>query len=155
MSQDFRADLHIHSRFSRATSRALNLPLLAGWAALKGITVLGTGDFTHPEWRAEMREQLVLEESSGLYRLKNPALIAEKLPAWADSPLLMANAAKVRFLLQAEISSIYKRGGRVRKVHNLVYMPSLEAAEKFSKKLGEVGNPTPDGRPILGLDSCR
>lgn len=150
---EFRADLHIHSRFSRATSRALNLPLLAGWAALKGLNVLGTGDFTHPEWRAEMAEQLELDEKSALYRLKNPALVAQNLPEWAGSPLLAERAAQVRFLLQAEISSIYKRGDRTRKVHNLVYMPSLEAADKFSERLAEVGNIKSDGRPILGLDS--
>lgn len=152
---EFRADLHIHSRFSRATSRALNLPLLAGWAALKGLTVLGTGDFTHPEWRAEMAELLEFEESSGLYRLKDPSLAVQNLPEWAASPMVISRAARVRFLLQAEISSIYKRGGRTRKVHNLVYMPRLETANKLSELLAEVGNIASDGRPILGLDSER
>lgn len=153
MNQEFRADLHIHSRFSRATSRALNIPLLAGWAAIKGLQVLGSGDFTHPEWRAELAEMLDFEESSGLYRMKNPALVAETLPDWADNALFLKKAGEVRFMLQAEISSIYKRGGQVRKVHNLVYMPSLEAAENFSLRLAEVGNLASDGRPILGLDS--
>lgn len=153
MTQQFRADLHIHSRFSRATSRALSLPLLAAWGALKGLTVIGTGDFTHPEWRAEMRE-LLEPDGSGLYRLKDASAPARLLPDWADSPLL-ARAGAVRFLPQAEISSIYKRGGRTRKVHNLVYMPGLEAADAFSERMAQAGNIASDGRPILGLDSER
>ncbi|MDR2892204.1 MAG: UvrD-helicase domain-containing protein [Deltaproteobacteria bacterium] len=151
--QEFRADLHIHSRFSRATSSRLNLPLLAAWGAIKGITVLGTGDFTHPQWRDELKSGLVLEEKSGLYALKNPEEAEKMLPEWATSPLLREKAAEVRFLPQAEISSIYKRGGKVRKVHNLVYVPHLEAADALSLRLEQVGNLASDGRPILGLDS--
>lgn len=162
--QEFLADLHIHSRFSRATSRKLDLPLLDAWARLKGIAVLGTGDFTHPRWRDEMRESLVRDEESGLYILKEPGKALAALPElpvsalggaffganYTDSP---AALPPVRFMLQGEISSIYKRGGKVRKVHNLVFMPSLEAAEAFSLRLGELGNLHSDGRPILGLDS--
>ncbi|MDL2307382.1 UvrD-helicase domain-containing protein, partial [Desulfovibrio sp. OttesenSCG-928-C06] len=151
--QEFRADLHIHSRFSRATSTRLNLPLLAAWAALKGIRVLGTGDFTHPVWRAELRSDLTLDEKSGLYALKEPDRVAEMLPEWADSALLRDEVSKVRFMLQAELSSIYKRGGKTRKVHNLIYMPTLDAADAFSERLGQIGNLNSDGRPILGMDS--
>jgi uncharacterized protein (TIGR00375 family) len=167
--QEFLADLHIHSRFSRATSRKLNLPLLSAWARLKGIAVLGTGDFTHPKWRDELRDELIMDEASGLYMLKKPEDVAAVLPELpvdglsGTRPALPAREAVedatglsvplTRFMLQSEISSIYKRGGKVRKVHNLVFMPTLEAADAFSRKLGELGNLNSDGRPILGLDS--
>ena len=145
---EFFADLHIHSRFAYATSKKLTLHILAAWARLKGITVLGTGDFTHPVWRGEMAEHLVFEEASGLYALKSP------LQAQAGVPdLRLPEALPFRFMLQAEISSIYKRDGKTRKVHNLVYMPSLEAANVFCTRLEAVGNLAADGRPTLGLDS--
>ncbi|MDR1243447.1 MAG: UvrD-helicase domain-containing protein [Deltaproteobacteria bacterium] len=150
--QEFCADLHIHSRFSRATSGRLNAPHLAAWAALKGITVLGTGDFTHPEWRAELEAELRLDENSGLYALKDPGRAAQALPEWADIPFLRSRAAEVRFILQGEISSIYKRGGKTRKIHNLVFMPRFEEADRFCAVLGRLGNLESDGRPILGLD---
>lgn len=148
MSQ-FRADLHIHSRFSRATSKQLTVRHLAAWALVKGIHVLGTGDFTHPAWREELRENLVEDEESGLFRLRDDSNLQDELKIFGGK----AFAGKVRFMLQTEISSIYKRGGAVRKVHNLVYMPSFEAADNISQKLAEVGNIASDGRPILGLDS--
>ncbi|MDR0339936.1 MAG: UvrD-helicase domain-containing protein, partial [Desulfovibrio sp.] len=152
--QEYLADLHIHSRFSRATSRKLGVPLLAAWARLKGISVLGTGDFTHPRWRDELREHLRYDEASGLYALADPASPLAALP---DMPhALLRDAAPglpVRFMPQGEISSIYKRGGKVRKVHNLVFMPNFEVAEAFCRKLETIGNLNADGRPILGLDS--
>ena len=168
--QEIRADLHIHSRFSRATSTKLNTPLLAAWAQVKGLAVIGTGDFTHPKWRDELRETLRYDEASGLYRLAAPELATAALPelplaglgrlcgkGTAD-PRRIEDATgcavpPVQFMLQGEISSIYKRGGQVRKVHNLVFMPTIEAAERFSVRLGEIGNLHSDGRPILGLDS--
>lgn len=139
----FIADLHIHSRFSMATSRGLTLPNLAGWALRKGIDVLGSGDFTHPGWRAELRENLRFEEESGLYLSALPP----------ELPCPVPDRKGPRFCLQTEISSIYKAGGKVRKIHNLVFMPDLEAAEKFSARLAAIGNLASDGRPILGLDS--
>jgi len=151
MKEEFVADLHIHSRFSRATSRKLDLFLLSAWARLKGIAVLGTGDFTHPGWRNELRECLVMDEGSGLYRLKKPDAVASALSGLPVASL--GNPVQTRFMLQGEISSIYKRGGKVRKVHNLVFMPTIEAAEAFCQKLGARGNLQADGRPILGLDS--
>ena len=168
--QEFLADLHIHSRFSRATSKKLGIPLLAAWATLKGLTVLGTGDFTHPKWREELYEHLRFDEKSGLYVLKNPGSVSAVLPELPvacvgknslSSPGGVQKAEDasglpvqpVHFMLQGEISSIYKRGGQVRKVHNLVFMPDLEAAERFSRRLGEIGNLNADGRPIVGLDS--
>lgn len=162
--QEYLADLHIHSRFSRATSSRLNLPLLAAWARLKGLSVLGTGDFTHPAWRSELRKELVFDAASGLYALADESALAGALPQLpVAAPAMLRpgagedasglSAPPIRFMLQGEISSIYKRGGKVRKVHNLVFMPTLEAAEDFSLRLAKLGNITSDGRPILGLDS--
>lgn len=156
---NFIADLHIHSRFSRATSKALTVPHLAAWAACKGISVLGTGDFTHPQWRAELAQWLVRDEESGFYRLRERPHCAD-VPA-AAGRLLDGDAGErdglppggPLFCLQTEISSIYKRGGQVRKVHNLVFVPTLEDAERLSARLALVGNLHSDGRPILGLDS--
>jgi uncharacterized protein (TIGR00375 family) len=147
--KQFRADLHIHSRFSRATSKKLTARHLAAWAAVKGLDVLGTGDFTHPQWREELAAQLIPDDNTGLLRLREADGLDEEISVFAGRPL----GGRVQFMLQAEISSIYKRGGKVRKVHNLVYVPTLEAAESLSRKLEQVGNLASDGRPILGLDS--
>jgi DNA helicase II / ATP-dependent DNA helicase PcrA len=140
------ADLHIHSRYSRATSRDCNLVELARWAALKGTLVLATGDFTHPGWNGEIREYLQ-EAESGLFRLKD-----EHVP---ENPGLPGGfgPADVRFVLNVEISSIYKKNGATRKVHNLVFMPDLESVDRFNARLDRIGNIKSDGRPILGLDS--
>jgi len=148
----FIADLHIHSRFSRATSSRLTAPHLAAWSSLKGIQVTATGDFTHPAWRSELREALVRDEKSGLYRLRRPADFSVEAPGFAAPA---ENADGPLFLLEAEISSIYKRGGAVRKVHNLVYMPDFDSVERLCRKLEQIGNLASDGRPILGLDSER
>lgn len=148
---NFIADLHIHSRFSRATSKLLNPRHLAAWASCKGIDVLGTGDFTHPQWRAELREQLVFDEASGLYRL---GVEPERLDFLGGGQTRAHEGGKPPlFCLQAEISSIYKRGGKVRKVHNLLFAPNLEDADRISERLAQIGNLNSDGRPILGLDS--
>ncbi len=155
--QQFRADLHIHSRYSRATSTKLTPLNLAAWARVKGLDVLGSGDFTHSQWRKELRETLVLDEASGLYRLRPGLNIEGELPEYVTAKAAPGGdsngAGGPLFMLQGEISSIYKRGGAVRKVHNLVFMPSFEAADKFCLKLAQVGNLESDGRPILGLDS--
>ena len=135
------ADLHIHSRFSRATSREGDLPHLDLWARRKGIRVVGTGDFTHPAWRGELREQL-LPAGEGLYALREEL----RLP---DAP----GGEPPLFVVTGEISCIYKRHGRTRKVHNLILLPSLEAAEELSARLETIGNIRSDGRPILGMDS--
>lgn len=139
----FIADLHIHSRFSMATSRGLTLPVLAGWAMRKGIDVLGTGDFTHPKWFSELREFLAFDEKSGLLCLTIPP----------DLPCVVPDGREPLFCLQTEISCIYKRHGKVRKVHNLIFMPDFEAAQKFRERLAAIDNINSDGRPILGLDS--
>lgn len=148
MSQ-FRADLHIHSRYSRATSRKLTPANLAAWARVKGLHVLGTGDFTHSGWRNELKAALVYDEASGLYKVRDSRMVDAELPEYT----VKGEQTDALFMLQGEISSIYKRGGAVRRVHNLVFMPTLEAAEKFSVRLAGAGNLESDGRPILGLDS--
>ncbi len=139
------ADLHIHSLFSRATSKASNLAGLFAWARIKGIQVVGTGDFTHPGWFAQLKEQLIPAEP-GFFRLKN-----EDVPP----PLFQITPAPrpVRFVLTAEISSIYKRGGQVRKVHNVLFAPDFASVARINRKLAAIGNIESDGRPILGLDS--
>lgn len=146
--EQYLADLHIHSRFSRATSKGLTPRHLAAYGELKGLTVVATGDFTHPGWLEELKRDLV-PDSSGLLRLRDPSGLADELP-WFPGVKL---SGRVRFLLSAEISSIYKRGGAVRKIHNLVYAPSFAVAERLNAKLAKVGNLASDGRPILGLDS--
>ena len=123
------ADLHIHSRFSRATSPRMDLESLAHWAKVKGIGLLGTGDFTHPQWLKELKDGL-LPNGNGLFRYGG-----------------------VRFMLTSEISLIWKQDGRVRKVHVLVLAPSLESVERINRDLALIGNLTSDGRPILGASA--
>src|SRR3989338_4813688 len=129
----FVADFHIHSKYSRATSKDMDLESLDKWAKIKGIKVLGTGDFTHPEWFRILKEKLEPAEA-GLFRLKK-----------SDSP--------TRFILTSEISCIYSKKERVRKIHILIFAPSFEAVEKINVRLGWIGNLKADGRPILGLDA--
>ncbi|WP_250031817.1 UvrD-helicase domain-containing protein [Paractinoplanes maris] len=140
------ADLHIHSRFSRACSRDLTLPTLAWWARRKGIALLGTGDFTHPAWFDHLRENLV-DDGPGLFRYAGEADVTQRLPG------SLQTSPAARFMLSVEISTIYKRDDRTRKVHHLIYMPDFAAAARFNTALGRIGNLTADGRPILGLDS--
>ena len=142
------ADLHIHSRFSRATSGRLNIRNLAAWSMIKGLSVMSTGDFTHPAWRDELRRDLVYDDNSGLYRVREKTPLETEIPGFSRPD----GVSEPQFLIQAEISSIYKKDGSVRKVHNVVIMPSLESADKLSNKLAAIGNITSDGRPILGLD---
>jgi uncharacterized protein (TIGR00375 family) len=142
----FHADLHIHSRFSRACSKNCDAGALAWWAVRKGVTVVGTGDFTHPAWAAELAESLEPAEP-GLLRLR-PGLQSELERATPASC-----EPRVRFLLSAEISTIYKRDGVTRKVHHLIYAPTFEAAGAITAALAKIGNLASDGRPILGLDS--
>jgi uncharacterized protein (TIGR00375 family) len=142
----FAADLHIHSRFSRGTSKALVPENLHLWAAYKGISLLGTGDFTYPKWREELEEKLEPIED-GVFRLR------KKFLQDVESEVKWARAREVRFILSVEISCIYKRHGKTRKVHNLVFMPDFESADKLSKWLSGIGNIEADGRPILKLDS--
>ena len=127
------ADFHIHSKYSRATSRDMDLEHIFQSAKEKGITVVGTGDFMHPEWFDNLKNKLEPAEE-GLYRLKN-------------------TDGSVRFVVTGEISNMYTRHGRGRRIHNLIILPSLESAEKINNILSWQGNIKSDGRPILGMDS--
>lgn len=137
----FYADLHLHSKYSRATSKSCNLEELAIWAQKKGVSVISTGDFTHPAWFKEIGEKLV-PEKSGVFRLRDDI---EKQILKNDQP--------VRFLLSVEISTIYKKENKTRKIHHVVFAPDLQAAENIRQKLSAIGNIVSDGRPILGMDS--
>jgi uncharacterized protein (TIGR00375 family) len=140
----FVADLHVHSHHSIATSKASNLEGFYRWAKIKGLDVVGTGDFTHPGWFREIVEKLE-PRGDGFLRLKDP-------PGDTGVEGLVCKDLDVRFCLSAEISSIYKKAGRTRKVHSLLFAPDLETATKIGAKLSTMGNTASDGRPILGVD---
>lgn len=127
---EFIADLHIHSKYSRATSRHMDLPNLSKWAKIKGVDLLGTGDFTHHLWLDHL-ESLLEPIGNGLFIYNG-----------------------VHFMLSAEISSIYSKNGKVYRIHNLIYAPSFETVKKINKVLSGIGNLHSDGRPILGLDAA-
>jgi len=127
------ADFHIHSKYSRATSHDMDLEHIFQSAQEKGITIVGTGDFTHPEWFNQLKNKLESAEE-GLYRLKDKD----------DS---------VRFVVTGEISNMYTRNGSGRRIHSLIILPSLESAEKINNILSWQGNIKSDGRPILGMDT--
>ncbi|MCH8218989.1 MAG: hypothetical protein IH892_19700 [Planctomycetes bacterium] len=143
---NYLADLHVHSHYSMATSKDLVPEHVDLWGRIKGITVVGTGDFTHPGWTQELREKIEPAEA-GLFRLK---------PEWRlDAGPRHDRTADghIRFMLTSEISTIYKKGDKTRKVHHVILSPDFETVEKIQYKLGQLGNITSDGRPILGLDS--
>lgn len=133
------ADFHIHSKYSRATSKDMDLESLDKWAGIKGLRVMGTGDFTHPEWLKNIKDKLAPAEP-GLYKL---------------SPKFKTKDSKdeTRFLLTSEISCIYTKNNRVRKIHIIIFAPSTEIVDKINTRLGLIGNLKSDGRPILGLDA--
>lgn len=139
----FYADLHIHSKYSRATSKNCDLENLAIWAKKKGLDVISTGDFTHPAWFEEIKEKLI-PAGDGVFRLK---------PEIEKQIYKNSDTEPVKFILSVEISTIYKKGDKTRKVHHVVFVPNMEAAQNFRQKLGAIGNINSDGRPILGLDS--
>ena len=140
-------DVHVHSHYSRATSKQCNLEGLYYWGKKKGINVIGTGDFTHPAWFSEIREKLEPAEG-GLFKLKDAlaADIDKTLP-----PSVRGNL--IRFVPSVEIATIYKKGGKVRRLHQLIIMPNFEAVSRLNGQLERIGNLKADGRPILGLDS--
>lgn len=139
------ADLHIHSRFSRGCSRDLSPETLWQWSRLKGIDLLGTGDFTHPGWLAELRDKLV-EDEGGLMQIRPGVPLPE---------VYESCRGETRFLPTAEISCIYRRHDRTRKVHLLLLAPDLETVSRINAALERIGNLASDGRPILGLDAYR
>ncbi|GIW65759.1 MAG: helicase UvrD [Candidatus Parcubacteria bacterium] len=127
------ADLHLHSKYSRGCSKNLSLEILNYWAKIKGLNLLATGDFTHPLWLLELRKKLK-EEKYGFFRLKN-------------------DPQSIYFLLGCELSSIYKKYDKVRRIHYLVIFPDFDSVDKFVKKISVFANLKSDGRPILGLDA--
>ncbi|OWK27488.1 MAG: DNA helicase UvrD [Parcubacteria group bacterium GW2011_GWA2_38_13b] len=137
-------DFHIHSKYSRATSPNMDLGYLDLWGQIKGIDVISVGDFTHPVWFKEIKEKL--EPVNGLFRLKNKYKIKNN-----DFPKILKN--DLRFILTTEISCIYSKNNKVRKIHIIVFAPDFEAVEKINVRLGRIGNLHSDGRPILGLDA--
>ncbi len=137
------ADLHIHSRYSMATSKDGTPENQDLWARKKGISILGTGDFTHKKWREELKESLV-STGDGFYKLKDERIAPEAFHMGEST---------VRFVVSGEISCIYKKNGKTRKAHHVIILPGFEAAERFASGLEKIGNIHSDGRPILGLDS--
>jgi len=139
------ADFHIHSKYSRATAKDADIDNFAKWARIKGVNILGTGDFTHPLWFKELKEKLEPAEE-GLFKLK--------FSAYAKASADKQNSNnQTRFILTTEISSIYSKKGKTRKIHNIIFAPSFEVVEKINTHLGWIGNLKSDGRPILGLDA--
>lgn len=138
----FYADLHIHSKFSRATSKDMNLETIEQWAQLKGIKLIGTGDFTHPEWLKEIQNKLT-EEGNGLFTLKKEFRL--DVPASCKEETF--------FILSSEISCIYQKNGKLRKIHLVVLSPSLKDVIKINHALSQIGSLSADGRPILGVDA--
>ncbi|MCG2616017.1 endonuclease Q family protein [Terrimonas sp. NA20] len=153
----FIADLHTHSRYAQACSKFLTVETLYQWALIKGITVISSGDFTHPAWLQELQDKLV-PDGQGLFRMKytpggNPA---PGLPENPDQPWLTPSKVKqldVRFMLSTEVSSVYSYGGKTRKNHNLIYVPDFSSAVWISKRLSRYGDLSADGRPTLSLSS--
>ena len=127
------ADLHIHSRFSRATSQRMSITEIARFAKIKGLNLVGTGDFTHPKWLREIREILVPEPDTDLFR------VASK----ADSPL--------RFMLTTEVCTIFNFENSVKKVHHVILTPSVDTAVQINEALGRYGDLSSDGRPLLNM----
>lgn len=139
----FIADLHIHSKYSRATSREMSVENIWKWAQLKGIAVVGTGDFTHPGWLHELKEKLEATES-GLLRLKK-SFQKEDIPQLCRS--------EVYFMLTGEVSCIYNKKGKIRKIHSLIFVPDFATAQRINSILSKIGDLSTDGRPTLGLDT--
>ena len=140
-------DFHIHSKFSRAVSQQMEPATLSNWAERKGITVLGTGDFTHAGWIKELKSKLEPAEE-GLFKLKSQISLAEPDPASRENP-----KSQTRFILTSELSCIYSKNGKTRKIHLLILAPDFEAVEKINAQLGWSFNLVSDGRPILGIDA--
>ena len=142
----FIGDFHIHSHYSISTSKDLVPEHLDYWARIKGIRVVGMGDFTHPGWIKEIKEKLIPAED-GLFTLKNDCRTDKisSIPSPQDP---------VRFMLTAEVSTIYKKDGKVRKIHNVIFAPDFKTVERIQQQLVKLGgNITSDGRPIVGLDA--
>ena len=142
----FIADLHLHSRFAYACSDKLNIAELTKWGMLKGITVMATGDFTHPQWLAELKRDLE-PIGNGLFKPRGEIIeqVKKEVPKSCHRDIY--------FMLETEVSCIYSKGDKVRKVHHLIYSPNFEIVDHINGKLADIGNLSSDGRPILGIDS--
>lgn len=145
------ADFHIHSKYSRACSKYLELESIAAWAQIKGITVVSCGDFTHPRWFSDIEKKLV-ESAQGLFSL-SPEYAREIANIQQKAGISYTNSPSPLFILTTEISCIYSKGGKVRRIHVLIFAPSLEVARAINIKLSSLGKLASDGRPILGLDA--
>lgn len=149
-------DLHIHSKYSRACSKNLELPKIAQACKIRGINIVTTGDFTHPKWFEHIKESLV-EDTEGIHVLKKQdTILRHELRPSGDKQIInyQLPITKTRFIIGTELSCIKKHKDKTRRVHHLVFAPNLEIAEKFNNKLAEMGfNLRSDGRPILGLTS--
>lgn len=143
----FFADFHIHSKFSRATSKDMEFEVIARWAKIKGVKLVGTGDFTHPEWFYLIKEKLVQREN-GFLVLKDPGTLSNG--PLRDFPF---SSEDIHFVLSGEVSLIYQKGGMVRKVHIFILSPSIESSERVNRALEKFGKLSSDGRPMLGLDA--
>lgn len=143
--KQFIADFHIHSKYSHATSKYMDLLALSTWGQFKGIGVMGTGDFTHPIWQKDLQAQLQQAES-GLFELK------PEFAKIVDNQVHTSCKSWQRFLLSSEISTVFKRNGRCYRVHSILLAPSFQVAEKITNRLAKIGNLVHDGRPILGCD---
>jgi uncharacterized protein (TIGR00375 family) len=128
------ADLHIHGKYSRATSEQMSIPEIARYAKIKGLNLVGTGDFTHPQWLSEIKETLVPDQDSSLFKL-----------ATADSP--------VRFMLTTEVCTIFYYKGELKKVHHVMFTPTLETASQINERITRFGSLSSDGRPILNVSA--
>ncbi len=128
------ADLHIHSRFSRATSKNTTIPLLVKSARVKGIDILGTGDISHEKWLSEIKQNLKERGNSGIYTYKD-------------------DAGEFMFVLSGEISLVFTSQGKGRRVHLVYLAPSLEVNDRINKYLDSLGRRDYDGRPIFSV-SC-
>ena len=129
------ADLHIHSRFSRATSQSINISEISRFAKIKGLKLVGTGDFTHPKWYKELSQELTEDSDTNLY-------VSVKQP---KSP--------IRYMLTAEVCTIYSVDEKFRKIHHVIFTPNLETATQINDRLKHYGNVEIDGRPILKMTS--
>ncbi|MCX6742676.1 MAG: endonuclease Q family protein, partial [Candidatus Parcubacteria bacterium] len=143
------ADLHIHSKYSRACSRDLVLPKIAEWCGYKGIDIVATGDFTHPAWFSEIKKELE-PLGNGLFKLKE-SISSDRRSDW---PIASSGRENTKFILLTEISCIYKKGDKCRRIHLNIFFPEIKNVEDFNSTLEKMGcNLKSDGRPIIGLTS--
>jgi uncharacterized protein (TIGR00375 family) len=143
----FLADLHLHSKFSRATSKEMSLDFLSRWAKIKGIRLLATSDFTHPEWLFLLKQKLE-PTGNGFFRLKNIVPVNDEY-----LKALPVSAEDVSYILSTELSFIYSKRGKVRKIHIILFAPDFEAVDRINQRLSGLGNLRSDGRPVLGMDA--